>query len=83
MAHGAVVRLHLANAELMYLRAVLTVHNEYVTLEAYRPDSFQKAEPPRWKRDQDEEGVETTPTIRAVVAYDGIVAVTLTPVPPR
>jgi hypothetical protein len=78
-AEGPVlVELHLTAGQVLRLRSVLAVHTEYVTLEAYQDERVEGMHPPRWKAEA-LPGQRLPPTLRAVVAYGGIVALTITP----
>jgi len=76
----AIVELFLTTGQVLRLRSVLAVHNEYVTLETYQEARFEGLRPPRWKAEA-LPGQALPPTRRAVVAYAGIVALTITPEP--
>ncbi|HEU4630719.1 MAG TPA: hypothetical protein VFS08_13290 [Gemmatimonadaceae bacterium] len=79
-AGPAVVELYLSTGHMLRLRSVLAVHTEYVTLEAYQDERVEGLRPPRWKAEA-LPGQSLPPTLRAVVAYGGIVALTITPEP--
>ena len=72
------VALHLATGRTLHLRSVLAVHNEYVTLEAYQDERVEGMRSPRWKAEA-VPGQSLPAMLRAVVAYGGIVALTVTP----
>jgi hypothetical protein len=74
----AVVELHLTTGQTLRLRSVLGVHDEYVTLEAYREERFEGLRQPHW---QAEIGAgHARPSLqRAVVAYGAIAALTIAP----
>lgn len=77
---AAAVEVHLQNGHTLRVRSVLTVHSEYVTLEAYRGPRGEGTDSTKWH------GVGVAmagggETLRAVVSYQAIVAVTI--VPPR
>jgi len=72
----AVVELHLMTGQALRLRSVLSVHNEYVTLEAYRGERFEGLQAPRWKAEA-VTGQVAPATLRAIVAYGAIVAMTI------
>ena len=74
----ALVELLLTTGQTLRLRAVVSLHNEFATLEAYRDDRLDGSRPPRWKAEP-AAGQTRSVTLRAVVAYGGMVAVTITP----
>lgn len=76
----ATVEAHLLNGHTLRIRSVVAVHSEYVALEVYRAPRNEGAHPARWH------GVgvamaEGGETLRAMVSYQALVAVTV--IPPR
>ena len=80
-AKDALVDVHLTNGHTLPVRTVVGVHSEYVTLEAYRGRNLQTQRPLCWNGEATP-GQPEEETHRAVVAYGGIVAVTVAPARP-
>jgi hypothetical protein len=78
---SAVVELQMVNGRTHSLRAVLSVHSGYATFEAFRARGDQPLRELRWK-EAPRDGEPAAETYRAIVAYDGIAAVTVTPATP-
>jgi hypothetical protein len=78
---SAVVTLNLLSGRRHRLRAVTSVHSGYVTGEAYQSHPGEPTREPRWKADLKVGGI-THETERAVVAYESIADVTVTPAKP-
>lgn len=77
---SAIVVLNLVSGRSYRLRSVVAVHGGIVAFEAYTPRIDPSHEEPRWKAEaSDGEAAETH---RAVVAYECIADVTITPVRP-
>lgn len=74
----AVVTVNLASGRIHRVRSVLAIHNGYVTLEAYQHRGDEPTREPRWK-ETPAPGVPAHETQWAVVAYEGIADVTITP----
>jgi len=78
---SAVVALNLVSGRSYRLRSVVAVHGGIVAFEAYTPRIDPSHEEPRWKAEIPE-GETAAETHRAVVAYECIADVTITPVRP-
>jgi hypothetical protein len=75
---SAVVDLHLLSGVTLTLRSVLSVHSGYATCEAYRERGEQPPRELRWK-ETTSDGKAPAETFRAVVSYESVTSVTVTP----
>lgn len=75
----AVVEVYLLNGRTHCLRSVLSVHSGYVTAEAYQTHADEPAREPRWKEEVPAGSVPHE-THRAVISYESIATVAITPV---
>lgn len=73
----AVVAVLLSSGRVHRVRAVLAIHNGYVTLEAFQARADAPTREPRWKESPGA-GAATYETHWAVVAYEHIADVTIT-----
>lgn len=76
---AAIVAVHLLGGRTHHVRSVLAVHSGYATVEAYQGGGDELAREPRWKEEL-RPGSRTHETQRAVLPYESIVDVTITPV---
>ena len=74
----AVVAMHLVSGREHLLRSVISVHNAYVTVEAFQARADEPTHAPRW-RSEASAAAGTSETERAVVAYECIEDVTIKP----
>ena len=77
----AIVELHLANGRSHRLRAVVSIQQGYVTLEAYR-DAGGESAAAGWQ-ETDRGGKPPGETERMVTAYEAITSVRITPARPE
>jgi hypothetical protein len=77
----AIVELHLLNGRSYALRSVISVHSGYATCEAYRGRGEQPLRELRWKETV-KDGEPPPETHRAVVSYESVATVTVTPATP-
>ena len=75
---SAVVTVHLVGGRTHRLRSVVAVHAGYVTAEAYQSRAEMPVREPRW-REEPGRGGAAHPIERAVIAYESIADVTITP----
>lgn len=75
---SAIVALHLLNGRSYRVRSVVSVQSGLVTLEVYRSGTAESHRRARWKAEVDA-GEDALETHRAVVSYEGIADVTITP----
>jgi hypothetical protein len=78
MGGKAVVELHLTNGRSHRLRSVVTIHQGYVTLEAYKNEGGET--PGAGWHEADRDGRPPHETERTVTAYEAIAIVRITPV---
>jgi hypothetical protein len=79
MGGNAIVDLHLLNGLTHRLHSVVSVHSGYVTLVSFQnrgEDALVST--PRWQEERGE-GKSPHETLRAVVAYESIASITVTP----